>query len=193
MERTDQELILGLVREKEECLAEIYDKYSAQVFRVAFSILKDRGLAEDVTQEVFIQCWRKAATYKTELASLSAWLCRISHNRAINLLRSKTHSERTREVSIDDGSESESVALGFADETASSLIIDRENSELIKLSLRSISEESRMLVDLAFFQGFSHSQIAAMLKMPLGTVKTKIRRTLSDLREKLASEGVAGS
>jgi RNA polymerase sigma-70 factor (ECF subfamily) len=184
----DQQLLSGIAKQEAGALSLLYDRYAKLVFGVALTILHDTDDAEDIVQEVFVQVWKKAEQYQPSLGAVKNWLVRIAHNRAINLVRSKRMRERQAEVRIPDEGETVTadVAAALVDENPWVIAMRNEESRGLSQALEFLPEEQRMLIDLAFFQGFSHSEIAEMAALPLGTVKTRIRTGIMALRQKLA-------
>jgi RNA polymerase sigma-70 factor (ECF subfamily) len=184
MRKTDQELLAAIAAEDSAALAEFYDRHSRTVYGALLRLLRDTDDAEDILQEVFLQVWRKATSYKPELGAPKAWLVRIAHNRAINLIRSKRSRVKQAEVPLPD-TDSESVS---AELTASDLFAETSSAEhgaMLAVAMAKLPKEQASLVDMAFLQGYSHSEISEMLGMPLGTVKTRIRNGLLALRDAL--------
>lgn len=152
-------------------LAELYDRYSSVVYAVALRILGDAGAAEDVLQEVFLQLWRNPAGFDASRGSLGAWLAVISRNRAIDFLR-----RRRPETDIED------VILSVAPDLAGDA--DRSRAaEKIRGVLGTMPSPQRNALEMAYFEGLSHSEIASKTGEPLGTIKTRIRAGLMALRK----------
>ena len=144
-------------------------------------ILRDRAEAEEILQEVFVLVWNRAATYNAELGPPAAWLVGIARNRSIDRLRSNSARRRAIEsVRVD-------VESNESPETDASL---GEEQRAIRQALDSIPREQRDLIEEAYFFGFTHSELAERHKLPLGTVKTRIRTGLLALRERLSQIGV---
>jgi len=152
-------------------LAELYDRYSSVVYAVALRILGDAGAAEDVLQEVFLQLWRNPAAFDAARGSLGAWLAVISRNRAIDFLR-----RRRPETDIED------VVLSVAPDLAGDA--DRSRAaEKVRGVLGAMPSLQRSALEMAYFEGLSHSEIASKTGEPLGTIKTRIRAGLMTLRK----------
>ena len=183
--RTDQEILCALQsRGDRTALAVLFDRYGKKVYALAFGILRNRSDAEDIVQEVFETVWKKSATYQSALGEPKYWLLRIAHNRSINSLKSRA----LRMPGI-----AEAAAGGTPEDTAAHESIFQETletpefdiAEILSSALGSLPVDQRRLIELAFFKGFSHSEIAENEKLPLGTVKTRIRSGMMKLRSEL--------
>jgi RNA polymerase sigma-70 factor (ECF subfamily) len=162
----------------------LYDRYSRLVFGLALHLVGDAAGAEDVTQDVFLQVWRRVATYVPERGSVSTWLSRIARNRAIDVLRQKGVRPEGHSVGWGDNFDEELVAPGNV-EASAELTLLRQG---VRTALMRLPDAQRRVVVLAYFGGYSHAQIAALLNQPLGTVKTRIRLAMERLRRLLASQ-----
>ncbi len=164
--------LLQRVRQGEQsAMTEVFDKYGRAVYSVALRILKDSGHAEDVMQEIFFQIWRNSDSFVQGRGSLGAWLVVVARNRSIDLLRRRKPTD-----SVDD------VVLA----APFNLAADAEHNALmekVQKILKDLPEEQQRSMELAFFEGLSHSEIADKLGDPLGTVKTRIRLALITLRK----------
>jgi RNA polymerase sigma-70 factor (ECF subfamily) len=165
-------LLLERVRARDrEAMAEIFDRYSGMVYSIALRVLADQGHAEDIMQDVFIKLWSEPDKFVEGRGSLCGWLAVMARHRAIDLLR--------RRKPTDDV---ETVVLPSMINVAS--IIERNTiMEKVRGVLKGLPQEQQMLVELAFFEGLSHTEIAAKTGDPLGTVKTRIRSILIHLRK----------
>jgi len=160
-------------------MAELYDRHSDVVFSLACRIVRQPADAEDVVQDVFTQAWRQAARYDAERASAAAWLLNITRTRAIDRLR----AARTRQqISGGDERLESTPTVGATQEDQ---VIGGERAERVRAALSVLGEAQRTAIDLAYFAGLTHGEIAARLSEPLGTVKTRIRSGLLKLREAL--------
>lgn len=185
MQKNDQEILQAIAAGDPAALSELYDRYSRVLYGALLRLLRDTDDAEDILQEVFIQVWRKAHSYKPELGIPKNWLIRIAHNRAINLIRSKRSRMKQAEIPLPDDDSSVINSQLRADDLFEQTTADEE-SRLLSEAMQKLPKEQSSLLDLAFMQGFSHSEISENLKMPLGTVKTRIRNGLLALREQLS-------
>jgi len=169
----DSDLLARVQRGEESAMAAIYDRYSKIVYSVALRVLRDPASAEDILQEVFMQMWRSPAKFVAARGSLGGWLAVVARNRSIDRLRRRRPSEQVEEMNI--------AALGnLADEAERSLMMERCRSIIVQLP-----PEQRKTLEMAFFDGLSHSEIADMTGDPLGTVKTRIRSAVMTLRKAL--------
>ena len=155
----------------QSALAELYDRYSSVVYAVALRVLGDSGAAEDVLQEVFLQLWRNPGAFDAARGSLGAWLAVITRNRSIDALR-----RRRPETDIED------VIVSVAPDLAAAA--DRSRAaEKVRGVLGSMPVPQRTALEMAYFEGMSHSEIASKTGEPLGTIKTRIRSGLLALRK----------
>jgi RNA polymerase sigma-70 factor (ECF subfamily) len=166
----------------------LYDRFAGAVFAVALRIMGDRVTAEDITQEVFVRVWREAATFDRTRGSAVAWIVTLTRNRAIDLIRS-----RNRRVRHEDVQAREEPAVVEPAVTPEHMASEAQRSEAVRQALGVLRPEQRQVIELAYFGGLSHSEIAERLQQPLGTVKTRIAQSVKHLRDVLAaySEGKA--
>jgi RNA polymerase sigma-70 factor (ECF subfamily) len=179
--RTDDELLAGVAAGEEAALAELYDRYHLLAFSLALRVLRDRARAEDVVQDAFLAVWRKAPSFAAARGSVKTWLAAIVRNRAIDVVRAR------RESDADD----EAVLLALRDtspavEEQVTASLDRQT---VRAAMDRLPAEQRRVVELAYFEGLSHSEIAEMTALPLGTVKGRIRLAMQRLRAELLSRG----
>lgn len=181
----DQSLLERIASRDASALSELYDRFSKLLYGVILAVVRDTDDAEDVLQEVFVQIWKSAATYQPALGSPKTWLAKLAHNRAIDLLRSKRYQQRKMEVKREDDEELPVAPGTFAENTTWSQTVNRERSVHLSAALTHLPPEQRSLIDLAFFQGLTHHEIAESTGIPLGTVKTRIRTGMHALRNRL--------
>ena len=166
------ELLMERVRANEQkAMGEIFDRYGSLVYSVAFRVLKDPAQAEDVMQEIFFQVWKGPGAFVQVRGSLGAWLAVVARNRAIDSLRRRRPTEPVDEVVLGSNT-------NLASEIERSTMMEKVRGVLKKLP-----HEQQTSVELAFFEGLTHSEIAAKTGDPLGTVKTRIRSALISLRK----------
>lgn len=158
--------------------SELYNETSPRVYGVALRVLRAPQLAAEVTQEVYVEIWRKAAYYDSERGSVLAWITTMAHSRAVDRVRAAS-SESVRDerwASLDNEPEFDQVW----DDVAS-----RMDAERVRGALGSLTDNQREAITLAYFDGYSQTQVARLLNLPLGTVKTRIRAGLTGLRDAL--------
>jgi RNA polymerase sigma-70 factor (ECF subfamily) len=169
----DRELLRGVGRRDQEAMAEIFDRYSRLVYSVALRVLNDAAQAEDVMQDIFVQLWHNPATFESERGSLPAWLAVVARNRAIDQIRRRKPSDAVEDVVLVS---STNLAL----EVEQQALIER-----VRQAMASLPAEQRLSLEMAFFSGLTHAEIAAQTGDPLGTVKTRIRTALGYVRRAL--------
>ena len=167
---SDARLILSVRAGDQQAMGELYDRYSSLIYSIALRVLGDTGAAEDVLQEVFMQLWRKPAVFDAARGSLTAWLAVIARNRAIDALR-----KRKPETDLEDVTVSVELDLAGAAER-------NRAAEQIRRKLGEMPEQQRSALEMAFYEGLTHSEIAEKTGTPLGTIKTRIRTALISLR-----------
>ena len=171
----DQDLIRQVAQRNKTAFNSLYDRYCQLVLSLAWRVLSERQEAEDVVQEVFLQVWREAASYDQKRGSLCAWITTITRSRAIDKLRSR----KSRRI-YDPASEVE------LDEQLPDTRILQENLDnriLLRGAFASLAKEQRIAIEMAYYEGMSQTEIAEVLKEPLGTIKTRIRSGLIKLKE----------
>jgi RNA polymerase sigma-70 factor, ECF subfamily len=181
-ERLADEELMPLIGEKDPDAFEVfYDRHGGVAYSLAYRIVGERGAAEDVTQEAFISIWRSGARYDAARGSVRTWMLGIVRNRAIDALRSKTG--KAPKLDFDDDSILEHRP---AAEQTESEALQRETAQEVRGALGELPGEQAKVIQLAYFGGFSHSEIAGMLGVPLGTVKGRMRLGLEKIRGELA-------
>src|SRR5580658_2220679 len=171
----DMRLVARIRAGDQQAMSELYDRYSKVVYAVALRVLQDAGAAEDILQDVFLQLWRNPDAFDASRGSLAAWLAVISRHRSIDRLR-----QRRPETDIED-----CVIAGgpdLRDETERTLVIEK-----VRGVLEQMNPDQRKVLELAFFQGLTHTEIAEKTGQPLGTIKTRIRSGLQHLRARFAA------
>jgi RNA polymerase sigma-70 factor (ECF subfamily) len=152
-------------------MAEVFDRYGGLVYSVALRVLKEPDQAEDVMQDIFFQLWKGTGSYREGRGSLGAWLAVVARNRAIDSLRRKKPTDSVEDVVLP-------AKTDLASESERNLMIEK-----VRVVMKGLTPEQQSLVELAFFEGMSHSEIAAKTGDALGTVKTRIRTALMTLRK----------
>lgn len=177
--RLTLDLIHALAAGDEQALARLYDAYGAIVYSLALRITGTPADAEDVTQEVFMQAWRSASTFDASRGNPAAWLLMIARTRALDRLR----RDRRRPAELTEPSAFDRIpnALPGVDVVAAT----NETVARARVALAALPAEQREAVELAYFEGLTHSEIASRTAQPLGTVKTRIRTAMQQLRAAL--------
>jgi RNA polymerase sigma-70 factor (ECF subfamily) len=177
----DEELMPQIGEKNPDAFEVFYDRHGGVAYSLAYRIVGERGAAEDVTQEAFISIWRSGARYDAARGSVRTWMLGIVRNRAIDALRSK--AGRAPKLDFDDDSILEHRP---AAEQTESEALQRETAQEVRGALGELPGEQAKVIQLAYFGGFSHSEIAGMLGVPLGTVKGRMRLGLEKIRGELA-------
>jgi RNA polymerase sigma-70 factor (ECF subfamily) len=185
---SDREVVARMARGDEQALASLYDRFGNLAYSLAYQILGNPADAEEVVTDAFVQAWSTAASFDPARASVPAWLSMITRTRALDRLRSSKRRSHLLEKAAQSSAEPEGSALPLGTMGAAP-DQQAEHSGLrarVNRALAELPENQRKVLELAFFAGLSHSEIAAALNEPLGTVKTRVRAALSKLRAGLA-------
>lgn len=170
------ELLLTRVKGGDpRAMTDLFDRYGTMVYSVALRVLNDHGQAEDVTQEIFFQVWRRPESFAPGRGSFGAWLAVMARNRAIDALRRRRPTDSVDEVVV-------AVETDFASDVERNRLMEK-----VRQVLKELPAEQQRSVEMAFFEGLSHSEIAARTGDPLGTVKTRIRAALLTLRKAISA------
>jgi RNA polymerase sigma factor (sigma-70 family) len=170
---SDEELLEAIADGDEAALGTLYDRFGRIAYGVALRVLRDQALAEDAVQEAFLAIWRSADSYRRERAKPSAWLLTLVHRRAVDLVR---REDRRRAEPL--GEAPEDVAAAVPEEVQL-----RERRAAVQSALRSLPEDQRQALELAYYGGYTQSELATHLGVPLGTVKSRMFAGLTRLRE----------
>jgi RNA polymerase sigma-70 factor (ECF subfamily) len=180
----DVTLIALIAQARNEALSQLYDRYNRLVFSIAFAIVGDYAIAEEITLDVFVHVWQRAATYRADRGKVSTWLIAITRHHAIDILRwnrsrSEANNFKWNEILAQDGP----AAHQMEDQVEISL-----QRERIRNALAELPADQRQALALAYFKGYTHPEIAEILKQPLGTIKTRIRLAMQKLRQMLKED-----
>ena len=176
---TDADLVRRVTGGDQAAFAELYDRYCRQAYSLARRVCVDPEFAEDVVQEAFLSLWRSGARYDRTRGSVRTWVLGIVHNRAIDALRRSMVHDRRR--ASDEGIEERFEARERTDVEAAR----RDEARDVRQALGTLPAEQCKVIELAYFGGFTHSEIASMLDTPIGTVKGRMRLGLEKLRGQL--------
>jgi RNA polymerase sigma-70 factor (ECF subfamily) len=180
----DADLVVRLQRRDAQALAELYDRYGRIVYSLILRVVRDTGIAEDLVQETFIRIWNRVQAFDAQKGSIGPWLLAVARNRAIDYLRSAGGRERN--------------AVEFEETDHPSLYTDMEpgilaseKARVVKAAVQKLSANQRQVIELAYFEGLSQTEMAERMGQPLGTVKTWVRAALKSLRDELGAAAVS--
>jgi RNA polymerase sigma-70 factor (ECF subfamily) len=179
---SDESLLRGLAKGDSDGLSALYERYGRLAYGLAYRMLADGPAAEDVVQEAFVSAWRNAPSFNPERGTARAWLLTTVRNRCIDVLRGPRRSSKL-DATVDDAFDLE------ARDNVLESVLHRLQAQDIQSALDRLPEEQRTAVHLAYFGGLTHAQIAAQTRVPLGTVKGRMRLALDKLREVLTKSG----
>lgn len=185
---TDEELAGRVGQRDSGALEQLYDRYVRQCFGLAVRIVGDAALAEEIVQEVFLKLWNQPETYTQARGRFVSWLLSLIHHRSIDELRRRSRTEVPLDGAIPGGFD---LRADPAPEPGDQVSL-AELREEVRSALASLPANQREPIELSFFRGLTHTQIAELLGQPLGTVKTRIRLGMTAMRETLKSSGLLG-
>jgi RNA polymerase sigma-70 factor (ECF subfamily) len=176
----DEKLVARLQRRDPQALGELYDRYGRLTYALILRVVRDAGIAEDLVQETFLRVWNRVQGFDAQKGSIGPWLLAVARNRAIDYLRSAGGRERN--------------ALEFEETDHPALYTDMERDLLnsdqtrrVKQAMQKLSANQRQVIELAYFEGLSQTEMAEKMGQPLGTVKTWVRTALQTLRQELGT------
>ena len=177
-ELEDHQLIHWIALAEKEALEALYGRYSSSVFSLAMYMLKQEALAEEVTQDIFLNIWLKASSYKSDRGAPRAWIMSVAHHKIVDVIRS-----RRRTLAVTDPAVYETLDVIPSSETPVEEQVEQKlERERILKALSTLPQPQRQVIMLAYFGGYSQSEMAEMLQQPLGTVKTRVRLAMRKLR-----------
>lgn len=171
---SEEELVLGLQRREKIAADALYDMYSASLFGVIVRIVNDQAIAEDILQDTFVKIWHSFASYNTTKGRLFTWMVNIARNLAIDKIRSKDFKNQTKNRELENN-------VTFIDEQRNTVY----KPELlgVKELVEQLKPEQKSILDLVYFKGYTHVEAADELGVPLGTIKTRLRTAIIQLRK----------
>lgn len=179
---SDEALVALVARSEEAALAELYDRIGGTAYGLAYRILRDEGLAQDAVQDAFLGLWRSAGSFIPERAKASTWILTLVHRRAVDLVR---REQRRRTEPLESAPE----PSGGSAEEAAWVRLDRER---VQAALAKLPDQQREAIELAYYGGYTQSQLAERLGEPLGTIKSRMFSGLTRLRELLGHDIESG-
>jgi len=177
--------IQGIRQGDDRALGALYDASSRLVYSVVLRIVGNAADADEVVQDVYAQVWRSAGDYATERGSASAWIVMMARSRALDKIRSRATREQ-RETQLDVVAETHAK-----EDQPEQAVMKRQARSIIQSAMATLAPEQRQVIEMSFFMGLTHSELAARLGQPLGTIKTRIRLGMNKLRDSLAVGGLA--
>ncbi|HEY0128134.1 MAG TPA: sigma-70 family RNA polymerase sigma factor [Rubrobacteraceae bacterium] len=181
----DEELMLLVNNGEPKAFATLYDRHSRAAYCRAYRMMGEKQAAEDLAQEAFIKVWRRAGSYRAQKASVRTWILSIVHNRGIDQLRSHASRRRTQEKIEASAASSQPSEEAFAETWRNT------QAEQVREALSTLPKEQLKILELAYFSGYTHVQIAELLNVPLGTVKGRMRLGLKKIRAYFESPDAA--
>lgn len=183
---TDELLISLISNSDEQALALLYERKCRLVYSLVYSLVNDISDAEEITQEVFLKVWSKADSFESAKGSVASWIVTITRRKAIDRLKSKPFKKRSKEVvfSAEDIDNNPDRIYGSRNDNT----VISEEVKIVNNALDKLDESQRQVIQLSYYEGLSHSRIADQLNTPLGTVKSRIRNAVIQLRQYLKVE-----
>jgi RNA polymerase sigma-70 factor (ECF subfamily) len=179
----DEDLISLVAQGDAEAFAVLYDRHGRAAYSLAYRMMGERQAAEDLTQDAFLKVWRSATSYRADRGSVRTWLLSIVHNRGIDQLRSLASRRRTQEK-IESSAPRSQPSEAFAESWRNS------QREQVRKALGTLPPEQLKILELAYFSGYTHVEIAELLDVPIGTVKGRMRLGLKKIRDYFDSQDV---
>jgi len=180
----DEDLLSLVERRDPDAFAALYDRHSRAAYSLAYRMMGERQAAEDLVQDAFLKVWRSAGSYRAERGSVRTWILSILHNRGIDQLRAQASRLRTRER-LEASSEKTQPSEAFSETLRSS------QREQVREAMSTLPPEQLKILELAYFSGYTHTEIAELLGLPLGTVKGRMRLGLKKIKEYFESRDLA--
>jgi len=180
----DRNLAERLKRREPAVMGELYDRYGKLAFSLIYRIVRDIGVAEDLVQETFLRVWNRSQGFDAERGALGPWLLAVARNRAIDYVRS-SGGKMSRGALELEAAEHPAVFVNFEAE-----VISQDSARRVRGALGRLNENQRHVIELAYFEGLSQSEMAERMGQPLGTVKTWVRTALKNLRDDLGEKAI---
>ena len=186
--KQDLDLLSRIQRRDEQALAKLYERYASLLYTMAVRIVSTAEEAEDIVQEVFVQVWNKSNSYVKERGTVYSWTVALCRNKAIDRVRSKRYKQQSKEVNLDHA---EHIADTHGTINPHQAVVLKEYQEIVAAAKSTLSAIEAKILDLSYFDGYSQTEISQMLKMPLGTVKTKMRQGMLKMRQAVRHDAPA--
>jgi len=180
----DRDLAERLKRREPAVMGELYDRYGKLAFSLIYRIVRDIGVAEDLVQETFLRVWNRSQGFDAERGALGPWLLAVARNRAIDYVRSSGGKMARGALEL-EAAEHPAVFVNFEAE-----VLSQDSARRVRGALGRLNENQRHVIELAYFEGLSQSEMAERMGQPLGTVKTWVRTALKNLRDDLGEKAI---
>lgn len=182
----DASLMRQIAKGRQAALSELYDRYARLVFSLALHTTGDRASAEEITQDVFVRAWEHAEQYRPDQGAVRAWLASIARHRSIDLLRRQGTRAEVHSVSWDEMEEGSGIEVpsGGTQQEAELSMLRAD----VRAAVANLPEEQKQALALAYFRAYTQAEVATVLGVPLGTVKTRIRLGMDKLRAALQDQ-----
>jgi RNA polymerase sigma-70 factor, ECF subfamily len=185
---TDLSLLQRIAARDTAAVAELYDRHSRLLFGLILRIVRDRAEAEEILQEAFVRVWTRAGTYDGRVGGPLAWIVRVARNCAIDRLRAR-RSRAAIDAPAPGGPVAEAAPASDI-QSPEAVVLDAERRHALTDALAGLPSEQRQLIEAAFFEGYTHAELARRFGLPLGTVKTRIRTGMIAMRQRLLEHAV---
>jgi RNA polymerase sigma-70 factor (ECF subfamily) len=182
VEGDDVDLAARLKRREPAAMGELYDRYGRLAYSLIYRIVRDVGVAEDLVQETFLRVWNRAQGFDAERGALGPWLLAVARNRAIDYVRSAGGKMAKGALEL-EYAERPALFINFEAD-----VLSQDQARRVRAALEKLNENQRHVIELAYFEGLSQSEMAERMGQPLGTVKTWVRTALKNLREDLGEK-----
>ena len=182
VEGDDGDLAARLKRREPTAMGELYDRYGRLAYSLIYRIVRDVGVAEDLVQETFLRVWNRAQGFDAERGALGPWLLAVARNRAIDYVRSAGGKMAKGALEL-EYAERPALFINFEAD-----VLSQDQARRVRAALEKLNENQRHVIELAYFEGLSQSEMAERMGQPLGTVKTWVRTALKNLREDLGEK-----
>lgn len=186
--KEDVTLLERIQRRDEQALAKLYDRYAPLLYTLALRIVATQEESEDIVQEVFLQVWNKANSYIRDRGTVYSWITTLTRNKAIDRVRSKRYKQQSKETKLDEIDNTVASQSSNPHQT----VLLKEYQEIVTAAKKKLSNIEAKILELSYYGGYSQVEIAKMLKMPLGTVKTKMRQGIIKMRQ-LVRQGASAT
>jgi len=180
----DSDLARRLQRREQQAMADLYDRFGRLAYSIVYAIVHDTGVAEDLVQETFLRVWNRAAGFDPDRGALGPWLLAVARNRAIDYIRSASARMDRNLFELDE----HESATHFVDMERE--VLNADAARRIKTAMAKLNENQRKVIELAYYEGLSQTEMAERMGQPLGTVKTWVRSALKNLKDELGGGAV---